>query len=234
MNLRVIFLIAAIAAIASPGWAGTISGNVHAEGHAGTDTDPNCTTRNYDSHALRLAPRVDYAAMHEFVVYIEGPMGTNSFPAPVHPVRVLTRKISQHKATFVPHIMPVLKGTVVEWPNNDDIFHNVFSYSEARPFDLGLYKAPEIKTVTFDTPGRVDVFCSIHASMSCVVLVLENPFFASTSEKGDYTISNVPAGIYQLKAWHERLPMQHREITVPASGVIKVDFTMGITGLPKI
>src|SRR5258708_40355179 len=87
--------------------------------------------------------------------------------------------------------------------------------------------------VTFDKPGRVDVFCSIHSSMSCVVLVLENPYFATTNDKGVYSITNVPAGVYKLKAWHERLPAQVREITVPESGGGNADFTLRVPRLPK-
>jgi hypothetical protein len=133
---------------------------------------------------------------------------------------------------FMPHVLPVMVGTTVEWPNKDDIYHNVFSYSEARSFDLGLYKDSAGKAVTFDKPGQVDVFCSIHANMSCVVLVLQNPYFAVTDDRGGYSITNVPAGTYRLKAWHERLPPQTMEITVPESGAVKADLTLGITGLP--
>ena len=94
-------------------------------------------------------------------------------------------------------------------------------------------QGPEIKPVTFDKPGRVDVFCSIHSTMSCIVLVLKNPYFAAANGKGVYSITNVPAGTYKLKAWHERLPSQTREVVVPESGEVKVDFTLGITNLPK-
>ncbi len=214
--------------------AGTIIGRVHAEGKAGTEQDPNCAPGSYDSRALKFAQRVDYAAMHDFVVSLEGAVGTNQPAAPEKPVEVVTKRVAQHKAMFYPHILPVMKGTTVEWPNEDDIFHNVFSFSEIQPFDLGLYKGHEVKPVTFNTPGRVDVFCSIHSSMSCVVLVLENPYFAATDEKGTYVIPNVPAGTYKIKAWHERLPSQRREITVPENGEVRVDFTLGIKGLPKL
>ena len=106
--------------------------------------------------------------------------------------------------------------------------------SDAKPFDLGLYKHGDAgKSVEFRKPGRVDVFCSIHTRMSCIVMVLENPFFAMSNEKGRYTIQNVPAGTYKLKAWHERLPSQTQEIVVPESGELKIDFVLGITGLPK-
>ncbi len=211
--------------------AGNITGKVHAEGKPGAEQDAQAG--KYDSHEFKFVERVNYAEMRDFVVYIDGPVAGPKPVAPEKPVQVVTRKISQHKATFNPHVLPVMAGTTVEWPNNDDIYHNVFSYSEAATFDLGLYKNPEVKKVKFDKPGRVDVFCSIHASMNCVVLVLENPYFASANEKGMYSITNVPAGTYKLKAWHERLPAQVREINVPENGEVKVDFTLGITGLPK-
>src|SRR5262249_28597918 len=121
----------------------------------------------------------------------------------------------------------------VEWPNNDDIFHNVFSMSESNPFDLDLYKHPTVKSWTFKNPGRVDVFCSIHANMNCVVLVLSNQFFSVADAKGSYSITNVPAGTYKLKAWHERMPAQTQEITVPEKGEVKMNFVLGIKNLPK-
>lgn len=214
--------------------AGTIVGRVHAEGKAGAEV-PCGPSGNYDSHALKFAQRVDYAAMQDFVVYIEGPVATTNKPAAPLTLQVDTkREVNQKHALFDPHILPVMVGTTVAWPNNDDIFHNVFSYSEAKPFDLDLYKKPTVKHVTFDKPGRVDVFCSIHSSMSCVVLVLENPFFAKTDGKGAYKISDVPAGTYKLKAWHERLPAKVQQIVVPENGVVKADFTLGISGLPKL
>ena len=223
-----IFCICALAFIEAN--AGTISGSVRAEGKPGTDGDALCG--KYDTRKFKFAERINYAEMRDFIVYIEGPAGPK--PAiPGKPVQVVTERVTQKDAMFFPHVLPVLVGTTIEWPNHDSILHNVFSVSEARSFDLDLYKAPEIKAVSFDKPGRVDVFCSIHTRMSCVVLVLENPYFASTDEKGSYRISNVPPGTYKLKAWHERLPSQTQEITVPESGDVKIDFTLGIKGLPK-
>lgn len=210
--------------------AGTISGSVRAEGKQGTEGDALCG--KYDSRQFKFAERVNYAEMHDFVVYIEGPAGPKVVP-PEKPAQVITSRVLQKGAMFAPHVLPIVVGTTVEWPNNDEILHNVFSVSETREFDLDLYKAPEVKSVTFDKAGRVDVFCSIHTRMSCIVLVLENPYFAATNEKGGYRISNVPAGTYKLKAWHERLPSQVKEITVPESGDVKMDFMLGIKGLPK-
>ena len=126
-------------------------------------------------------------------------------------------------------------GTVVKWPNYDEIFHNVFSMSDAAQFDLGLYKGdPPTARWTFDKPGKVDVYCSIHENMHCVVMVMSNPYFAVTDDKGHYTITGVPPGKYKLKAWHERLPADVQEITVPESGEVKTDFTLTIKNLPGI
>jgi len=99
-------------------------------------------------------------------------------------------------------------------------FHNVFSKSDANRFDLDLYKKgdPAKKSPPFDKPGEVDVFCSIHARMSCIILVLENPYFAKTDGRGRYTITNVPPGHYTLVAWQERLPNDTKEIIVPETG----------------
>ncbi len=208
----------------------TITGVVNAEGKPGTEA--SATSGAYQSRQFKFAERVNYEEMHDFVVYIDGPVGSLS-NAPAGSAEVITKRISQKGAVFDPHILPIVEGTTVDWPNNDDILHNVFSFSEAKPFDLDLYKAPVIKHVTFDKPGRVDVFCSIHTRMSCIVLVLENPYFSKTTSRGSYMITNVPAGIYTLKAWHERMPTQAKKITVPETGTVRMDFTLGIRDLPK-
>jgi len=230
MQQLVISLVAALA-VTTSAKAGTIAGAVRAQPKEGTED--TAAGGKYDSRKFKFAERVDYAEMREFVVYIEGPAGTNDI-APGRPVQVQTsRKINQKGAMFVPHVLPVMVGTTVEWPNNDEIFHNVFSISDPKPFDLGLYKHPEVKRVLFDKPGRVDAFCSIHKTMNCIILVLENPYFAATDDRGHYSIPHVPAGNYKLKAWHERLPSQSKDITVPETGDVRMDFTLGITNLPK-
>jgi plastocyanin len=212
--------------------AATITGTVRAQGKAGADA--GAAGGKYDSRQFKFVDRVNYDELRDFVVYIEGLAGTNASPRE-RPIQVVEtkREIKQKGAMFSPHVLPIMAGTTVEWPNNDDILHNVFSVSDTMPFDLQLYKAPEVKRVTFEKPGRVDVFCSIHTRMNCIVLVLENPYFAATNDKGGYSIAGVPPGAYKLKAWHERMPCQVREIIVPDSGEVKADFTLGISNLPK-
>jgi plastocyanin len=206
--------------------AGTIVGTVTAEGK--TDGQSGAAG-HYDSRKFKFVEKINYAELRDFVVFIDGPM-TNGAPA----TNLFESVLTQKDAMFHPHVLPVTVGTTVQWPNQDDIYHNVFSISEEKPFDLGLYKGnPPEKAVKFDKPGRVDVFCSIHSDMHCVVLVTQNPYFASTDAKGRYVIRNVPAGIYKLKAWHERLPSDVKEITVPENGEVKMDFTLGIKNLPK-
>jgi plastocyanin len=232
MNRKLIVLMIVLSTVAHA-QSGTIVGIVRAHGKEGAEA--TTASGKYESRQFKFAERVNYEEMHDFIVSIEGAVGPAPVP-PEKPAQVITTRnqaVTQKGAMFTPHVLPVVVGTTVEWPNDDDILHNVFSFSEAKPFDLGLYKSPTIERVKFDKPGKVDVFCSIHSRMSCIILVFENPYFASANEKGHYTITNVPAGNYKLKAWHERLPTQTKEITVPETGEIKVDFTLGITNLPK-
>jgi len=213
------------------GHSGTITGIVRAEGKPAAEE--GAASGKYDSRKFKFVERVNYAEMRDFVVYIDQPESKATPPATPAQVVTPTKKITQKGAVFSPRVLPVVVGTTVEWPNNDEIFHNVFSISDARQFDLGLYKHPEVKRVTFDKPGRVDVFCSIHAAMNCIILVLETPHFSATDEKGRYAIANLPPGTYTLKAWHERLPSQTREVIVPETGEVKIDFTLTITALPQ-
>lgn len=205
--------------------AGTIVGKVEArspERAAGAAAGSDAA---YGNRRYKFLERIDYRALRDFVVSID----RVSQPASM-PTRAV---VTQRDGQFLPHVLPVVVGTEVEWPNLDDIFHNVFSISDACGFDLGLYKRGEgAKTVRFDLPGRVDVFCSIHTKMSCVVLVLPNPWFARADDRGRYVIKDVPPGTYRLKAWHERLPVQIKEVVVPETGEVRVDFTLGLGQQP--
>jgi hypothetical protein len=126
-------------------------------------------------------------------------------------------------------VLPVLQGTTVEFPNEDDVYHNVFSLSGAagkNGFDLGRYPKGSSKSWTFDRPGTVKVFCHIHSDMTAVVLVLSNPFFTTPDDSHRFTIDDVPEGDYTIVGWHERIrPITHR-VHVVAGQTATVDFNI--------
>jgi plastocyanin len=205
--------------------AGSITGTVTAKGPEGA---PNGAAAGgeYQSHRYSLAERVDYDHLHDFVVYIDQAVEGGG------PTAELT--VTQRNVSFDPPLLAIAVGTKVLWPNKDEIFHNVFSTSDAMPFDLGLYtKDQKVPELTFDKPGRVDVYCSIHSKMHCIILVLPSRFIAQPDAKGRYALTNVPPGTYKVTAWHDRLPPQSRTVTVPAEGGAAANFVLGFAGLPK-
>ena len=113
--------------------------------------------------------------------------------------------LRQSGERFVPHVLPILAGTTVEFPNDDPIFHNVFSLSHTRSFDLGRYPRGSSRSVTFARTGVVQVFCHIHADMSGYIVVLDNPFFVVPDTLGSFALDGIPAGDYTIVAWHERI-----------------------------
>lgn len=211
---------------AGPTRGGTLIGNIKAQVESSQSNDGKKS--DYGSRRYKFLEKVDYSAFKDFVVSIQDiehrPISTE----------LLRATVEQRNGTFVPHVLPIVAGTQVTWPNRDNIFHNVFSISEARPFDLGYYKSrDDAKVVTFETPGRVNVFCSIHSQMNCIVLVMPNPWFSASDNRGFYEIKDIPAGTYKLKAWHERLPPKYFEVVIPKDGVVHLDITMGLADLPK-
>jgi plastocyanin len=136
-------------------------------------------------------------------------------------------RMDQRNETFVPHVLAVVAGTVVDFPNNDKTYHNVFSLSRARTFDLGRYAAGRSKAVRFDRPGIVRVFCDIHSHMSAFILVFAHRYFAVADDQGRYRLENVPPGTYTVVAWNESAAQQTRGATVPASGdEVELNFSL--------
>lgn len=132
-------------------------------------------------------------------------------------------RMAQKDTAFTPPILVVDVGTTVEFPNQDPFFHNVFSYSSAKRFDLGRYPRGESRSVRFDEPGMVKVYCEVHDFMRSVVVIAENPYHAVVGEDGGFTIRDVPAGRHTLLIWH---PEQgNREVTVEivAGATTRVD-----------
>lgn len=144
-------------------------------------------------------------------------------PAPLSPVRA---RMHQANETFVPHILALVTGSTVDFPNDDRIYHNVFSLSKPKPFDLGRYAAGRSKAVTFDRPGIVRVFCDIHSHMNAFILVFDHRFFAVTDADGRYRIDQVPPGTYRVTAWYEGIAVQTLRVSVPVGGTADLDFRL--------
>lgn len=129
--------------------------------------------------------------------------------------RLLTKpRIRQKNLAFEPRLSVVPKGATVEFPNDDKVFHNVFSLSRAARFDLGLYKSGESKSVTFSRPGVVDVYCNIHPEMVAKIKVLDTPYYATTGRDGSFRIEGVPPGTYPLVLWQPHGEEIRTQVTV--------------------
>src|SRR5262249_4137757 len=131
------------------------------------------------------------------VIYVEQIQGKR-YPPPSSPVI-----LDQINLKFVPHVLPVLVGTTVAFPNSDEIRHNVFSPGPPR-FDLGTYAQHTTKYHLFDKPGVWTMLCNVHAEMSAYVIIAETPYFTKTDKDGKFVLKNVPPGKYSLKIWHEK------------------------------
>jgi plastocyanin len=155
--------------------------------------------------------------------------------------------MDQRNLEFVPHVLPILVGATVDFPNNDKVDHNVFSMSRTKKFNLGSYTAGESKSIVFDKPGIVELRCDVHAEMAAYILVMKNPYFAVTDKQGHFEIpdsshlkqsgltgvKDLAPGKYFIKSWHEKLKTQKQAVIVPENGdvTIQLDLTRGAPGV---
>jgi len=152
------------------------------------------------------------------VAYLEG-----NFPPPAAPLPII--KLGQRGFQFQPRVLPIQKGSVVEFPNYDDDYHNVFSYSKAKRFDLGRYRKDEKPaTQTFDQPGVVKLYCEIHEHMRATILVLDTPHFAKSDAEGRFTLTNLPSGHFTLKVWFDEKTTLSRPVELKDGQTLRVDF----------
>jgi plastocyanin len=151
------------------------------------------------------------------VVYLDG-----TFPRPASSA---TKEVVQKDLTFVPALLPIQVGSRVEFPNLDDTYHNIFSYSPAKRFDLGRYRAEErpIPTQVFDKLGLVTLRCDIHDHMRGLILVLNTPYFVMTDMDGHFRLSGLPAGHYTLKAWIDSRTTREKPVELKDGQTLRVD-----------
>jgi plastocyanin len=156
------------------------------------------------------------------VVYLEeAPQAAFETPPPGR------ARLDQRNEAFVPYVLAVTVGSTVDFPNDDPIYHNVFSLSKPKRFDLGRYPRGQSRSVVFDRPGVVRVFCEIHSHMSAFILVFAHRYFAVTDGEGRYRIDGVPPGSYTLDVWNDGSVRARREVRVGSAGdPVEQDFVV--------
>jgi plastocyanin len=162
------------------------------------------------------------AATHQIaslpvMVFIEGRIDGHPPAAAREP------QMAQRDTAFQPAYLTIPVGATVRFPNDDRFFHNVFSYSKTKRFDLGRYPKGEAKSVVFDQAGTVAVFCEIHKWMRGAIVVVENPYIAAVRADGSFVIPDVPPGTYKVAVWHPERGKKTFDVTVPASGNAKLN-----------
>ena len=170
--------------------------------------------------AVKSQPQV-FTSVEELsrvVIYLEGPDLSSGKP--------LYLEMKQHNREFEPDILVVPIGSSISFPNADPIFHNVFSLSKAKEFDLGYYASGQSRTLRFDKPGIAQVYCHLHPNMSGVIVVVPSAWYGQPGANGDLTFSEVPGGDYQIVAWHKSAGFLRRRIVVPAAGSTEVELTI--------
>ena len=135
--------------------------------------------------------------------------------------------IDQKNMTFIPHVLPVLQGTTVDFLNSDIVQHNIYSPDAvADNMNLGTWLKGEIRSYTFNKPGVASLLCNVHVDMTAFILIVQNPYFARVNSDGSFSITNVPEGKYNVKLWSERLKAEDRQVEVKAGGQATVAFEL--------
>ena len=197
--------------------SGSISGRVDVRVGPSADVRP-------DPAALGMGVNRDAQDRRRSVVYLE-----TAPRAAFEPGERRRARMDQRNERFVPHVLAVTTGTYVDFPNDDKTYHNVFSLSKTKEFNLGRYAVGHSESVLFDQPGIVRVFCEIHSHMSAFILVFAHRYFAVTADDGRYRIDAVPPGSYTLVVWNETIRGEAPRRTVnigESGGDVDADFTI--------
>ncbi len=185
------------------------------------------TAKRGTSTYSRSVPTVALAPESELrhvVVYVKD--------APKTRVAPMRAEIRQRNENFVPRVVAVTVGSTVDFPNDDPIYHNVFSLSRAKTFDLGRFPQGKSRSEVFDKPGVVKVFCQIHSHMSATVMVFDHPWFGVPDQQGMFDLPGVPPGMHQVTAFHERLGDTTQQVRIEPGRAATVDFVLPVPAQP--
>jgi plastocyanin len=174
----------------------------------------------YPTRTISAGDLASASELRHVVVYLKD--------APAGPTRPVSVAIRQHGEAFLPRVVAIPVGSSVEFPNDDPIYHNVFSLSRARTFNLGRFPQGETRRQRFDKPGNVKVFCDIHSHMTATVMVFNHPWFAVPGEDGRFELPAVPPGERLITAWHERLGDTTARVRVEAGRLSDTDFILPV------
>lgn len=175
--------------------------------------------------AVPPKPTASINELENVVLYLEGNFKATEAPFPRRPATVVST-IRQVNETFLPQVLAIQTGDTVHFPNDDPFFHNVFSLSGSRSFDLGRYPKNQVRSVKFDRPGIIKVFCHIHSHMNAAIRVFDHSYFCRAGSDGSFSISQVPEGTHTLVAWHERLKLRRQVIRVQPGENASVDLVL--------
>lgn len=201
---------------------GTITGSIKVTSNIPTvRRERGMRYRSQDTQRHEMPPETVTTDLDNIVVYLEGE-GLEQTGSPTATAPMLNQK----DAEFVPHVQAVVRGTTVSIINHDNTFHNVFSLSPVKKFNIGRRPAGESVPITFDETGVVQVFCDIHSQMTAYILVLDNSYFVKPDHDGNFVLKDVPAGAYTIRAWHERLPVASKKVTVRPGSTIDITLVL--------
>jgi len=206
---------------AAPAGAGVIHGTIRTPTPAAAAPTMNAYPGRANAMAGGMMPvhgRASDAVVYIVRIPAQAESSLAASPEP-HP------QLAQKDEAFVPRVVAVARGGTVDFPNRDPIFHNVFSLSPTRRFDLGKYRQGHSKSVRFDRTGLVKVYCDIHAEMEAFVLVVANRAYTLTGADGSYELPELPGGRYEVRVWHPDLPEIERSVEVPDHGDVKLDLS---------
>lgn len=214
----VAFAVALAATSGQPSNSGTISG------HVKLTTRVRGTPLPSNAYQPRVVNRRDAGTTPEVrnvVVYLKDAALRGT-------LRTMHGEITQEHEAFIPRVLPVTRGSTVDFPNADPFFHNVFSLSGAATFDLGRYPQGKSMSRTFSKAGLVKVYCHIHSQMTATILVLDHPYFAVPDLDGSFTLPNVPPGRYAIVGWHERVGERTAAVQVEDGRTATIDFSLPV------